>query len=251
MDFSGKTAIVTGAGVGIGEATALAFARNGANVVVNSITQSGQRTTDAILAEGGSAVFARGDVSVAADAQAITDCAIERFGRIDILVNNAGIVVPGTIDTLTQDQFDRSYEVNVRGVYLMCQNVVKYMRRQGGGSIVNNASVAAIKAVRNRIAYAASKGAVAAMSRCLALDLASERIRVNCVAPGMTLTPSLAQRIADSEDPVQTEINFKSLIPLNRFAGTDEIAKAILFLASDDADFITGAMLSVDGGKSA
>ena len=173
---------------------------------------------------------------------------VEAFGRLDILINNAGIVLPGRCENTSIEDFDRMMAVNVRGVYLVSKFAVEQMQQQGGGVIVHNASVAAVKGLKDRFAYSASKGAVWAMTKAMAMDYIRENIRVNCVNPGTTLTPSLEDRINAFDDPVAAKEQFIERQPMGRLGAPEEIAAAILYLASDDAAFTTGATLGVDGG---
>lgn len=251
QDFQGKVVVITGAGAGIGQAAALAFSRKGAKVVVNSRSQSStMATVNALLSEGGDAYPVWGDVSQEGMPEAIIRAVVEHYGRIDVLVNNAGIVVPGTIDTLSVADLDRSYTTNVRSIFLLTQGVIPYLRKNPGGVIVNIASIAGLKGTKNRLAYSATKGALISMSRSLALELAPEQIRVNCICPGMTKSPSLAQRISAMPDPDAAEAGFIAAVPMGRLGQPEDIAEAIVFAASDACPFLTGAVITVDGGKS-
>ncbi len=248
MRLSNKAALITGASVGIGRATALLFAREGARVAVNSQSERGQAVAAEIAAGGGQAIFVRGRVECEADARAMVAATVQAFGRLDILVNNAGIVLPGRCESTPAEDFDRTMAVNVRGAYLVSRFAVEQMLRQGGGSIVHNASVAAVKGLKDRFAYSASKGALVAMTRAMAMDYIRQGIRVNCVNPGTTLTPSLEDRIRAFADPAAARAMFIERQPMGRLGTPEEIAAAILYLASDEAGFTTGAMLNVDGG---
>ena len=248
MKLENKVALITGASVGIGKETALLFAREGAKVAVNSQSDRGQAVVDEIEQAGGQAVFVRGKVEEPADAQAMVDRTVAAFGRLDILVNNAGIVVPGRCETTPVEDFDHTMAVNVRGVYLVSRAAVEQMLVQGGGAIVHNASVAATKGLKDRFAYTASKGAVWAMTKAMAMDYMREGIRVNCINPGTTLTPSLQGRIDAFDDPEAAKAMFIERQPMGRLGTPEEMAAAILYLASDEAGFTTGATLAVDGG---
>lgn len=249
MSFQGKVVIITGAGAGIGREAAILFAKKGAKVVVNSVTPAnGEETLRLIREAGGEGIYVCADVSVEADTRRIVDETMKAFGRVDILVNNAGIVLGGTIDTTTLADYERTMAVNVRGTLMMCQLVVPIMRAQGGGSIVNTASVLASKGAKDRIAYSASKGAVVSMSRAMAAELLRENIRVNCVSPGSTLTPSLQARIDASPDPAAALQAFKDRQPNGRLGMATEIAEAIVFTASDEVAFMNGQDLHIDGG---
>jgi len=249
MSFENKVVIVTGAGAGIGRSTAILFAKNHAKVVVNSVTPAnGEETLRLIKEAGGEGIYVCGDVSKAETATLIVEETLKAYGRIDVLVNNAGIVLGGTVDDTTQEDYDRTMDVNVRSVLLMTQAVLPAMRAQGGGSIVNTASIAATKGLVNRVVYSASKGAVISMSRAMATELIRENIRVNCVSPGTTLTPSLEQRIASSPDPEAALQAFNDRQPMGRLGAPEELAEAILFLAKEEVGFMSGINLLVDGG---
>jgi meso-butanediol dehydrogenase / (S,S)-butanediol dehydrogenase / diacetyl reductase len=248
MKLESKIALITGASVGIGKETALLFAREGAKVAVNSQSDRGQAVVDEIASGGGQAIFVKGQVEDPADAEKMVAATVEAFGRLDILVNNAGIVLPGRCENTTLEDFDRTMAVNVRGVYLVSKYAVEQMQKQGGGAIVHNASVAATKGLKDRFAYTASKGAVWAMTKAMAMDYIRENIRVNCINPGTTLTPSLEDRINAFDDPVAAKAQFIERQPMGRLGKSEEIAAAILYLAGDEAGFTTGATLAVDGG---
>lgn len=248
MRLEGKRALITGGGAGIGHHSAIMFAREGASVAVNSVSERGQAVVDEIRAAGGNALFVQGRVEEVDAAQRMVDETIKSFGGLDILVNNAGIVAPGRIDDTTIEDWDQQMAVNARGVFLVSRFAVKHMLAHGGGSIVHNASIAGVKGLKDRAGYAASKGAVVALTKSMALDYIDKNIRVNCVNPGTTLTPSLEGRIATFDDPVAAKKMFIARQPMGRLGEPDEIATAILYLASDEASFISGAILNVDGG---
>jgi len=248
MRLKDKVAIITGASVGIGQRTAELFIKEGAKVVVNSQSDRGAAVVDGIVAGGGEALFAQGKVQLEEDAQRIVESTIERFGRIDILVNNAGIVGTDTVDDADIANWDETFAVNVRGVFLMSKFSAQHMLKQGGGVIIHNASIAGVKGLKNRASYSASKGAVVALTKAMAMDYVDKNIRVNCINPGTTLTPSLQDRINAFDDPVAAKEMFISRQPMGRLGKPEEIATSILYLASDEASFITGATLNVDGG---
>ena len=249
MRFAEKVVLITGSGAGIGRAAALAFAREGARVVVNSQSlASGAETLALLKQEGRAALFIQGDVSTNDDAKRMVDGALDGFGRLDILVNNAGIVLPGRVDTISEDDWDRTFAVNVKGCYLVSRHAVNAMRQTGGGVIVHVGSVAAEKGVADRAAYSASKGALLALTRAMARDHLGENIRVNCVSPGTTYTPSLERRLQAFADPEKARAEFTARQPMGRFGRDDEIAAAILFAAADDAAFMNGENISINGG---
>jgi NAD(P)-dependent dehydrogenase (short-subunit alcohol dehydrogenase family) len=247
MKLKGKTAIVTGVGAGIGESTARLFAKEGADVVGNDILEEARRVVDTIHSDGGSAVFVRGDVSLTDAARKIVETAIDTYGRLDILVNNAGIVLPGRVDNTSPEDWDRTMAVNVRGPYLLSKFAYPHLK-ESRGAIIHVASVAALMGLGNRAVYAASKGALTSLTRAMAMDYKDERIRVNCICPGTTDTPSLADRLSQLPNPEEARKQFIKRQPLGRLGTPDEIAEGILYLAL--ADFCTGTILSVDGGMS-
>lgn len=248
MRFKNKVVLITGASVGIGRSAAVMFAREGAAVTVNSVTPRAQSVAEEISSNGGKSLFVQGNVVDPDDATSMVDRTVEMFGRLDILINNAGIVLPGTVDDTTVEDWDRIFAVNTRGVFLVSKFAVRQMLDQGGGVIVHNASVAAVKGLKDRAAYSASKGAVVALTKAMAMDYVDKNIRVNCLNPGTTLTPSLQDRINSFDDPVAAKKMFESRQPIGRLGTADEIAAGILYLASDEASFITGAILNIDGG---
>jgi len=245
MKLERKVAIVTGAGAGIGEATARLFTTEGARVVSNSITDSASRVAADINHNGGEATFVQGDVSDVQDAQRIVETAIDAYGQLDILVNNAGIVLPGPVDEMSVEDWDRTMAVNVRGVYLLSKYAVPHLRKTRG-VIVNTSSVLALKGVKNRAAYSASKGAVVSLTKAMAADYMEDGIRVNCICPGTIDTPSLAHRLSQFPDPEEARKQFIARQPMGRLGTSEEIAEGILYLAL--AEFATGISLSVDGG---
>ena len=245
--FQDKTVIVTGSGAGIGRETALRFARQGARVVVNSVSESAAAVREEIRAEGGQAWFYRADVSVAEQAKALVEFAVGTCGQLDILVNNAGIVPGGSVEQVSEEEWDRAMAVNVKSVYLMSRFALPYLRKTRG-NIVSTASVLALKGAVNRAAYSATKAAILGLSHSMAREYVAEGIRVNCVSPGTVLTPSLEGRIAASPDPRQAREEFLSRQPMHRLLTPGEVADAILYLAGDSALSVTGFNLVLDGG---
>jgi len=237
---------VTGGGSGFGAEICRRFAAEGARVVLVDCRPAG---AEAVAREIG-ALFVQADVAVDADAQRMIGAAIERFDRLDILVNNAGAPqAPASIVETRVEEFDRLMAVNARAIFLAARHAVPVMRRQGGGVILNTVSVAASRPRPNLTAYNASKGAALAMSRSLAVELAPARIRVNAVCPGPGDTPMLATFAGGESDDDRAA--FLSSIPLGRLCSPADVASAMLFLASDEAAFVTGAVIAVDGGRSA
>lgn len=245
MKLKDKVAIITGAGAGIGEATAILFASEGAKVCCNSQSTSAQKVVDKIKADGGEALFVQGDVSIENEAKKIIDETIREYGKIDILYNNAGIVVGGSVDGCPTDDFDRCMAVNVRGVYLCSKYAIPYLKKTRG-TIINSSSVVALKGVVNRAAYSASKGAVFSLTKAMAMDHIQDKIRVNAICPGTIDTPSLAVRLSQIGDPEEARRQFIARQPMGRLGTSEEIAEGVLLLATNE--FCTGTCLSIDGG---
>jgi NAD(P)-dependent dehydrogenase (short-subunit alcohol dehydrogenase family) len=254
--LQGKVALITGGGSGIGREASLLFAREGASVVaVDRDAATADETVRLVDAEAGVAGRARAiavtaDVAVAGDCEAMVAAAEAAFGRLDVLFNNAGVMLPTDDDALTTDEatWDTTLDVNAKGVFLGCRYGIPALRRAGGGAIVNTASfVAKVGAATPQVAYTASKGAVLALTRELAVIHAREGIRVNALCPG-PLRTELLMKFLDTEAKRRRRLVH---IPMGRFGEAAEIARAALFLASDDASFMTGAELVVDGGLTA
>jgi NAD(P)-dependent dehydrogenase (short-subunit alcohol dehydrogenase family) len=247
--LSGKRALITGAASGIGRATALLFAREGAAVAVVDVDEmGGQAVVQTILDEGGQAIFVRCDVTRAADCQRAVQETVDRLGGLDILFNNAGIIRRATVIDTTEEEWERVMAVNVKSIFLLGKYAVPAMTQSGGGAIVNTASGWGLVGGRNAVSYCASKGAVVNMTRAMALDHGAQNIRVNCVCPGDTDTPMLrseAQQLGESEEAFLAEAADR---PLQRIGRPEDIARAVLYLASEDSAFVTGTALVVDGG---
>ncbi len=249
MKLTGKVAIVTGAGAGIGQATALLFAREGARVVVaDHDSIAGPNTVTLIREAGGEATFVQADVSVAADAQKMVQTALDTYGRLDILVNNAGIYTKGDVANTAETDWDRILNVNLKGVFLCSKYAIPAMKKTGGGVIVNVASEAGLVAIKNQVAYNVSKAGVIALTKSTAVDFAADNIRANCICPGTTETPLVKAALAKEADPAKVRRALEESRPLNRLGRPEEIAAGILYLAADDLGYATGAVLSVDGG---
>jgi NAD(P)-dependent dehydrogenase (short-subunit alcohol dehydrogenase family) len=249
-----KVALITGGTSGIGAATAQVFVREGARVAVTGRRRElGERVVGGIRTSGGEAIFVAADVIRAEECRRSIDEVIKAYGRIDVLFNNAGIVTPGTLEDTSEVDWQYTFDVNVKGVYLMTKLILPIMRAQGGGVIVNNASDWGIVGGPGYAAYSASKGAVVLMTKTVALEVARDHIRVNAICPGDTYVERW--RIDERHQPaVDFETELKAMgedLPIGRVGTVDEIAQAVLFLACDDSSFMTGATLIVDGGNTA
>jgi len=248
MRLKDKVAIVTGSGVGIGRAIATTFAREGARVVVADLDEeAGRETVAAIQAGGGEACFAHTDVSQVKDTQRLVETALSAYGRLDVLVNNAGVYTRGDVVSTSVETWNRLLSINLTGVFLCCKAAIPALRQAGGGAIVNiSSSVGWQYAAPGIAAYAACKFGVTGLTKAMACDHLPENIRVNCICPGPTDTP-LIRASRSPEDLVA----FMEAQPIGRLGSPDEIAAAALFLASDEASFVTGVAFPVDGGQAA
>lgn len=247
MKFEGKTVIVTGAGRGIGEAYALGFARERANVVVVDVVASRAESTAKKVEEaGGKSLIQAMDVSKKKDVDAMAEKTVERFGRIDALVNNAGVLFQEPFLTSTEEQYYKIYDVNVKGLFLCAQAVARQMIKQKKGKIINVSSIAAIVGQANLSLYSSSKGAVLSLTRAMALELAPHNIQVNAILPGTTETPMAADALANPE----TRAQLTGGIPLGRLGKPEDHVGAVLYFASEESNWCTGQTLIVDGGYS-
>jgi NAD(P)-dependent dehydrogenase (short-subunit alcohol dehydrogenase family) len=248
--FKGKGVIITGGASGIGMATAERFLEEGAKVAILDVSEkNGEAALKELKKKGFTPLVLTGDVAKSSDVKKMVSTAKARLGRIDVLFNNAGILVEGTVEDVTEKDWDRIMAVNVKGVFLMAKEVVPIMLKQRKGAIVNNASCSGLVGDRNAIAYNTSKGAVVLMTKCMALDYAKKNIRVNCVCPGEIDTPMFRQEARSRKMPVEEyRKELCEYHPIGRLGVPSEVANAVLFLASDQASFITGAAFSVDGG---
>jgi NAD(P)-dependent dehydrogenase (short-subunit alcohol dehydrogenase family) len=251
-----RVALITGATSGIGKATAMLFAREGARVVITGRRRErGEQVLSELRALGGACQFIQADHTDPAACSRVVEQTLAEYDRIDILFNNAGIVTGGTAESVTEEDWHNTLAINVTAVWRMSRLVIPIMRRKGGGVIVNNCSDWAVVGAQDALPYAASKGAVAQMTKSMALDHAHENIRVNAVCPGDTFVERwLEKGYFEEADPLTREqalAESAAYIPLKRFADPLEIAKAALFLACDDSSFVTGHLLLVDGGNTA
>ena len=246
--FPGKAVLIPGAATGIGRATALAFAREGAAVMIGDVDARAQDTVALIVAEGGNAAFCETDVRKAADLDALVAACVDRYGRMDAAFNNAGVLPPQRpIHEVTEDELDLAIDVDFKGVFFAMQAEIRHFLKVGGGVIVNTASVGALIADPNMSAYCAMKHAVAGLTKAGAVEYAQKNIRVNAIAPGFVVTP-MTQHWADSNE--FTDMFFAQNIS-GRAARPEEIAPTVLHLCSDAASFINGTTITIDGGQTA
>ncbi len=253
MRFSGKSVLVTGGGSGIGLATALAFAREGARVVVADVSEErGREAVAAGRAQETELVFLRGDVSRESDAASLVAGTVGAFGRLDVLFNNAGILIEAPVHEMTEADWDRILAINLKGSFLMAKHALRAMLHQGGGIIVNTASVNALVGDPDEAAYCATKAGVALLTKSMALAYAKDHIRVNAVCPGWTETPMFKQE-ADHRSVSLSDYRVYAAAqhPMGRIGRPEEIAQVVLFLASDESSYMTGALVVADGGYTA
>ena len=252
FSLSGKIALVTGAGSGIGASIAQVFAKAGAHVIVTDIKPDGAETTVAqIKSAGGRADSMQVDVSDELSVQRVAEKFYAAHTHLDILVNNAGIGHVGTITQTTAADLDRLHGVNVRGVFSMTKAFLPRMLERKTGNIINLASIGGVVGIRDRLAYCTTKFAVVGLTKSMALDHAAEGIRVNCICPGRVETPFVSARLKEYPDPEKAYREMSATQALGRMAKPDEIAHAALYLASDESSFITGTAFLIDGGWSA
>lgn len=248
MRLKDKVAIITGAASGIGQACAVLFAKEGARVVVADFNAAqGERTAREITASGGAAAFHSVDVSSPSLVENLVRFTLSTYGRLDILVNAAGTLFYGTVLETDDNAWNKVIDINLKGTFLCCRAAIPEMIRQGGGSIVNfSSTTGAHDACAHAVAYVASKGGVAALTRAISIDHARQGVRINAICPGPTDTPMLRTAL-----PPEALAEFADSFPMGRLGNPSEIAAAALFLASDESSFMTGSMLTVDGGQTA
>ena len=244
-NLTGKIVLVTGGNSGIGRAAAHAFADSGATVVVSARRQrEGEAVVAEITAAGGQAEFVRGDVSRAAEVEALTTSIITRYGRLDCAFNNAGVYLGGPVHEFSEEDWDTLCDINLKGVFLCVKYQVAQMLAQGGGAIVNNSSIYGVSAAAYSTAYSASKHGVSGLTRAVALEVATRNIRINAICPGFTRTPMTEAALDDETDGAR----IMGISPMKRAGQPEEIAAAVVWLCSDAASFVTGQTLAVDGG---
>jgi len=250
--LSGKVALITGGGTGIGQAIALAMAKEGsAVVVVGRRPEKLEQTRNQVEHLGGKCLTIRGDATIAADAARAVKSAEDAFGNVNVLVNNAGAWSASTVETIAEEDWDRLMAVNLKGPFLMSRAVLPSMRRAGGGSIVNIGSVLGIAAIRDRAAYCTSKGGVLMLTKAMALDHAKDQVRVNCICPSIVESDMTASLFADTLSAQEIRESRLQTIPLGRFGKPLDVAALAVFLASDESSWMTGTAIPLDGGVTA
>lgn len=243
MKLDGKVAFVTGFGSGLGQAIAVLFAKEGAAVAGTSTTEAKGRDTVAMIEKAGrKALFRRGDVSNSEQMKALIDDTVKQFGGLDIVVNSAGVRTNGSITEITEEQWNRTIDVNLKGVFVVSRLAIPEMIKRGGGVILNIGARSGMAGQAGRAAYCASKGGMITLTEAMAMDYAREKIRVNCICPGPTRTP-----MVDTSTPEKLA-RYKTRVPVGRIGEPEDIAYAALYLASDEASMVTAAILPVDGG---
>ena len=252
FDFSKKVAVITGGTTGIGFATAAMLAKGGAGVVVVGRNESkGQKALAQLKPMSKNAVFIAADISKTSACRQVVKETVSRLGRLDILVNSAGVYLDGPIQSVSEEDYHYVMDINVKGTFFMCQTVLPEIRNSGGGAIVNVSSDSGIMGNTGCSLYCTSKGAVTIFTKALAVDVAKENIRVNCVCPGDVLTPMFDKETARSDNPQDYLEKMQRQYPVGRVGTPEEVAATICFLASEVAPFVVGAAWSIDGGLTA
>ncbi|MDP2909958.1 MAG: SDR family oxidoreductase [bacterium] len=247
MRLQNKVAIITGAGSGIGQATAILFAKEGAKVIIADWSEGGEKTANQIKENGGEAFFIKTDISNSKNVADMMKFCLKKFGRIDALVNNAGIVKFGPLHETTEKDWDQVLDVNLKGIFLTSKEAIPHMLKGGKGKIINIASIAGMVGFDKIGPYCASKGGIIALTMEMAIEYAPNKINVNCIAPGIIKTAMTGDML---NDPA-TKQSFDASTPYPRLGEPEDIAYAAIYLASDESDFVTGAVLVVDGGWTA
>lgn len=249
--LAGKVVVITGTAAGIGRAASLLFAGEGASIAAIDRDEAlNAKVVEEVRSQGGNAEAYTADVSSARDVEEVVHRIKQRWGRVDILFNNAGIVTGGKVHTLEEEEWDRAFAINMKSMFLLSRAIVPIFLEQGGGVILNMSSTTAIRVAPDRTLYNATKGAVLAFTKSMAVDYAADNIRVNCLCPGTIDTPSLNVRLSAKGNAEELRKQFIARQPLRRLGKAEEIAKAALYLVSEDAAFVTGTALQIDGGMS-
>lgn len=249
MRLKNKTAIITGAGSGIGRACALAFAREGARLAL--VGRREDRLQAVARMAGENTLVLAADVSQKPDVERVVEQTVAHFGSLNVLVNNAGVLFAGTSEEITEEQWDQTFNINVRGLWLLSRAVLPHLRHAGGGSIVNMASVLGLVGARRRASYAPSKAAVVLLTKCMAIDHAVDNIRVNCICPSFVETELTAEVVSKAPDPVALRRERTAAHPIGRLGKPEDMAGIAVYLASDESTWVTGAAFPVDGGFTA
>jgi NAD(P)-dependent dehydrogenase (short-subunit alcohol dehydrogenase family) len=250
--LAGKVAFITGAGSGIGRACAELFAQQGAKIVLTGRRSEPLYAAAAsIVKAGGEAIAVQCDVTELAQVTRALQSAVDRFGSLTTIVNNAGVVVPGNAEQTTEANWDMMININLKGTLLVSRAALEFIRRAGGGSIINIGSIYGVVGSKQRAAYAASKGGVTMLTRAMALDHAHENIRINCICPSLVETEIAKQLFANAPNPEEARRNRVGMIPMGRAGTPQEIAHLAAYLASDESTWVTGAALPIDGGQAA
>ena len=243
MRLKGKVALITGFGSGLGRAIALLYASEGASVMGTSTTEAkGQGTLEMIRKEGGNALFRAADVSNSRQVKSVVEETVKNFGGLDIVVNSAGVRTTGSVTEISEEDWDRTLNTNLKGIYVVSHFAIPEMVKRGGGVVINISARSGIAGQAGRVAYCASKGGAITLTEAMAMDHAAQKIRVNCICPGPTRTP-----MVDTSTPERLA-RYAKRVPMGRIGEPEDIAQAALYLASDEASHITAAILSVDGG---
>jgi NAD(P)-dependent dehydrogenase (short-subunit alcohol dehydrogenase family) len=248
--LNGKVAIVTGAAMGIGQATAFALAREGAKVAVSDINDAqGQATIEQIKAAGGEVFFQHADVGVTADIQHLVEATVARYGKLDVLVNNAGVAISGSVTEITEEDWNRLINIHLNGTWRGMRFAIPHMIKNGGGAIINVSSVQALIGFNGWAGYAAAKGGIMALTQQASIDYGPQNIRVNAIAPGAIMTPMNEKRLREETNhPEELLAAWNNQHALGRMGKPEEVADLIVFLASDESTFITGSVVKIDGG---